>query len=251
MHEETLNPHHNRDYIDAYLKLTKEFQGDKEANSNISKKYIPGNVLSFFGAGTNAVNRSIVWNILNCADKPDTVQKRIQQEIDEVIGQEREPAWADRLKMPYTMAAIAEMHRWKPVTPLGLPRGAVSDTEICGYDIPKGTIVMANLWSLSMNPSLWESPEIFDPNRFLEEGDSKLKLKPKPEHYIPFSHGKRMCPAEALSSVEGFLYLTGILQKFRVLPEEGTLLDLTTHCVTFNSAKPQRIRFILRDLVED
>lgn len=64
---------------------------------------------------------------------------------------------------------------------------AAEDTFFGEYFIPKGTIVMPNLWAVHMDPKLWKNPEDFDPSRFLEEGGKRAA---KPEHLIPFSLGK-------------------------------------------------------------
>ena len=50
------------------------------------------------------------------------LQKRIHKEIDEVIGNERNPSWADRLQMPFTQAFIKEVFRWVTIVPLNLLR---------------------------------------------------------------------------------------------------------------------------------
>lgn len=81
-----------------------------------------GNVLNFFGAGSNTVQLSIQWHLLNCADKVDSVQRNIQNEIDSVVGHERPPCWEDHNKMHFTMATIWEMYRWRTVAPLSIPR---------------------------------------------------------------------------------------------------------------------------------
>lgn len=81
-----------------------------------------GVTLTFMSAGLNPAS-AIMWNLLHCADEPDTVQKRIHEEIDDVIGTERTPAWEDRNMMPFTMACIWESHRYTPINPVGLPRG--------------------------------------------------------------------------------------------------------------------------------
>ncbi|CAN7985376.1 unnamed protein product [Ixodes hexagonus] len=233
----------NQSFIKSYLERT--IDHEKRPSPYFKTEYIPGNVLTFFGAGTNTINRSVVWHLLNCADKPDAIQKRMQAEIDEVIGQERQPTWEDRHRMPFTLACVWEMHRWKPVAPVGIPRGADEDTEIEGYFIPKGTIVIANIWAVHMDPNLWTNPEEFDPTRFLDE--TGTKVLPKPDHLMAFSTGKRMCPSEALSSTQIFLYVTSILQKFNVFPEDDTTkINLVTDCVTFNTPKPQKLRFISR-----
>ncbi|CAN7984946.1 unnamed protein product [Ixodes hexagonus] len=240
-HQEVLNEHSVVDFTDAYLKETNEHR--KVTNSHISVKYAAGHVLALISAGTNPVSSSIVWHLLNCADKP-SVQNKIRQEIDSVVGLQRVPAYEDRYKMPFTMACIWETYRWRIINPIGIPRGCEEDTCIDDYVIPKGTIVLPNLWAVHMDPTLWENPEVFDPSRFLKEDGSGLIAKP--EHLVPFSVGKRMCPGEAASNIQIFLYLTGILQKFHVMPEDGVAIDLSTDCVTFNSPKMQKLRFIPR-----
>ncbi|XP_040069866.3 steroid 17-alpha-hydroxylase/17,20 lyase, partial [Ixodes scapularis] len=123
-------------------------------------------------------------------------------------------------------------------------RRAHEDISIDNYVIPKGTIVLPNLWAVHMNPKLWKDPEAFDPSRFLTADGSGLIAKP--EHLVPFSVGKRMCPAEAASNIQIFLYLTGVLQKFIVMPEDGVAVDLSVDCVVFNIPKTQNLRFIPR-----
>lgn len=221
-HKATIDEHFNRDFIDGYLKKIKEHE--KEQNPNFQQRFLLGNVLSFFIAGSNTVAVTIHWHMLNFANNPDTVQARVQREIDEVVGKERQPTWEDRNKMPYTMACIWEMYRWKTVSPLGVPRGAGEDTVFDEYFIPKGTTVIPNVWAVHNDPTLWKEPSKFDPTRFFKEDGSLIQ--PKPEHLIPFSIGKRMCPGEILASVEIFLYITCLLQKYRILPEEGKIHDL-------------------------
>lgn len=50
--------------------------------------------------------------------------RRAQDEIDTVVGRERMPNFKDRSKLPYVEAIIKEVHRWRPPTPLGVPREA-------------------------------------------------------------------------------------------------------------------------------
>lgn len=85
--------------------------------------YAIGNTLNFLSGGVQPPSAVIAWCILNCADKLDTAQRKIQEEIDRVVGKERLPTWEDRQKMPFTTAYIWEIHRWRPVNPIGLPRG--------------------------------------------------------------------------------------------------------------------------------
>lgn len=241
-HEKMNLSDRNQDYIDCYLEHAE--QRLENPGSHIKSAYVPGNIQTFLGAGTNAIQRSLAWILVTCADKPGTVQAKIQQEIDRVVGRERQPMWEDRYQMPFTMATIWEMQRWRPILPLTIPRATDKDMELGGYVIPKGTIMLANIWAVNMNADLWDDPEKFRPERFIEQGGSKLR--PKLDYFIPFSVGKRMCPGEALAPAEIFLFITGILQKFTVLPEDGKTIDLTVDSGAFSSPKYQKLRFLVR-----
>lgn len=51
---------------------------------------------------------------------PD-VFKRIQAEIDSVVGHDRLPSFEDRLNLPYIEAVIKETVRWQTVIPISTP----------------------------------------------------------------------------------------------------------------------------------
>ena len=48
-------------------------------------------------------------------------QRKAQEEIDRVIGNERFPTMADQPDLPYIEALVKEVLRWNPVAPLGEP----------------------------------------------------------------------------------------------------------------------------------
>ena len=93
------------------------------------------------------------------------VQKKAQEELDRVVGSDRLPTFADRKNLPYINALVKESIRWHPVAPLGtcpsrlysvytyflicatgLPHVPIEDSIVNGYFIPKGSIIMANIW---------------------------------------------------------------------------------------------------------
>ena len=49
------------------------------------------------------------------------VQKKGQEEIDRIVGNARLPCFEDRKSLPYLELILKEIHRWKPVAPLGEP----------------------------------------------------------------------------------------------------------------------------------
>ena len=75
------------------------------------------------------------------------VQRRAQLELEEVIGKERLPKIEDRTSLPYVSAVIKECLRWQTVVPLSVPhKTIVDDVYKDQYFIPKGSIVISNLW---------------------------------------------------------------------------------------------------------
>ncbi|KAK8769727.1 hypothetical protein V5799_013809 [Amblyomma americanum] len=162
--------------------------------------------------------------LLLVAANVETVQKRIQREIDAVVGSERPPTWDDRYATPYTMAVMWEAQRWHTLLPMGLPRWAGQDVAIGKYFVPKGSTIVPNIWAVHNDPKRWSEPEKFDPMRFLNK-DGSLALE-KLKSVLPFSVGKRSCPGEVFAPLEIYVYVTRMLQKFRIVPQAGSVLDV-------------------------
>ena len=76
---------------------------------------------------------------------PD-VQRKAQEELDRVVGQDRLPTFEDRSGLSYLNALLKELLRWHIVAPIAIPHRAVADDMYNGYDIPAGTIVVPNSW---------------------------------------------------------------------------------------------------------
>jgi hypothetical protein len=80
------------------------------------------------------------------------VQRKAQQEIDRKVGADRLPGFQDRQNLPYIDAIVKEVLRWHPVAPMGLPHMTTED-DICeGYLIPKGSLLLPNIWYVDFAP---------------------------------------------------------------------------------------------------
>ena len=76
---------------------------------------------------------------------PD-VQKKAQAELMAVVGPNRLPEYEDVQSLPYIRAIAKECLRWRSVVPLGIPHRVLEDDEYRGFHIPKGAIVLTNIW---------------------------------------------------------------------------------------------------------
>nr|CAD7399156.1 unnamed protein product [Timema poppensis] len=193
-----------------------------------------------FGAGVDTTLTTLRWFLLFMAQNPD-VQTRVQEELDGVL-QGRPLTLEDAAVLPYTEATLAETQRIRSVVPLGIPHGALEDTELAGYHIPRGAMLVPLQWAVHMDPKLWPEPDRFNPGRFLTEDDRFYK----PEAFIPFQTGKRICVGEELGRMLLFLFGATIVHQFRVSPPDGAPLDLEGDVGITLTPRPQSLLFTAR-----
>lgn len=215
-HRETLDPENPRDLADMYLIEILAQQAAGEEDSTFTEDYLFYIIGDLFIAGTDTTANSILWILLYMVLHPD-IQDKVQAEIDEVVGRHRVPSLTDKGSLPFTEATIMEVQRLTVVVPLAIPHMASETIEFRGYTIPKGTVVLPNLWSVHRDPTVWDDPDIFNPTRFLDN-EGKLLRK---ECFIPFGIGRRVCMGEQLAKMELFLTVTTLLQAFKFRLPEG------------------------------
>ncbi|XP_077528871.1 cytochrome P450 2A12-like [Haemaphysalis longicornis] len=232
----------HQDFVCEYLKQMQDHQ--QIMDSKFTDTNLLGNIIALFGAGVNNVKKTMHWLLLICADNRDTIQRRIYEEVDRVIGQDRFPQREDMSQMPFTMATIWETYRWRTPGVFPLPRECHADNSYSGYVIPKGSTVIANIAAVHQDPTFWHRPEEFWPERFIDEDG--FSLKPKPPVLMPFSVGGRMCPAQWYATTQVFMFVTSLLQKFFVLPPDGKRIILEPDSLVTNNPRVQELRFILR-----
>lgn len=93
-----------------------------------------------------------------------------------------------------------------------------------GLTIPKGTQVIPLIHAVHMDPTLWKDPELFNPDRFLSADGTKIV---KPDFFIPFGVGRRVCLGDVLAKAELFLFFSSLLHVFNLrLPEGAVQPDL-------------------------
>lgn len=231
-----------RDYIDAYLQQIEECDDprssfyDEEGVLNL----IDG-LTNFCVPGTDSISSSMSFALLYVSTCRN-VLKKIHAEIDAVIGRDRLPDPADRANMPYMSAVVLETFRLSSIIPGDVLHSTTAETQVRGYTLPKGTIIMPNLYQVHHDEKYWGDPENFRPERFLN-ADGTLK---KEERVIPFSIGKRVCVAESLAQVQFFLFLTGVFQHFDFLESPDHPLPGFKPKSTF-SLSPHPYKLVLRE----
>ncbi|XP_006778968.2 PREDICTED: cytochrome P450 2U1 [Myotis davidii] len=215
-HRESLDVENPRDYIDMYL-LHVDEEKKNNSNSSFDEDYLLYIIGDLFVAGTDTTSNSLLWCLLYMSLNPD-IQEKVHEEIERVIGADRVPSLTDKAQMPYTEATIMEVQRLTMVVPLSIPHMTSEKTVLQGYTIPKGTVIIPNLWAVHRDPAIWEKPDDFNPNRFLDDQGQLIKR----ETFIPFGIGKRVCMGEQLAKMELFLTFVSLMQSFTfALPKDS------------------------------
>ncbi|XP_030835877.1 cytochrome P450 2U1 [Strongylocentrotus purpuratus] len=210
-------PDQPRDMVDMYIDKIHQHKQNGTVSSYDELNTV-FSLADIFAAASETTTTTLRWLMLRMVTHPD-IQKKIQDEIDDAVGRDRLPTLLDKPKLPYTEATILEVMRLNFVTPLGVPHQYTGRGELSfhGYDIPEGAIVFANYWSISRDPKLWDDPEVFRPERFLNEEGKCVK----PDELTPFSIGKRVCIGESLAKMELSLLFTHLLHRFTFTLPDG------------------------------
>lgn len=137
------------------------------------------------------------------------MQKKIQEELDAVCG-DNLPTLADRPNLSYTEAFLMEAQRMSCVTPLGVPHYTIKKTQLGGFLVPKGSIVLLNHYDIHNDEEYWGDPHIFRPERHFST-DGKLLIS---DHFLPFGRGKRGCIGKSLAENVYYLFIATLVKIF-------------------------------------
>ncbi|KAG8681843.1 hypothetical protein FRC11_000598 [Ceratobasidium sp. 423] len=129
---------------------------------------------------------AMIWFVVAMAIYPE-IQEKAQREIDEVMGSNRLPTMEDRPNLPYLERLLAEIVRWHPSAPFGVPHVCTEENVYRGYRIPKGAIMIGHITAMVRDERVYKDADKFDPDRFLD-----LNLPPSQA----FGWGLRVCPGQ-------------------------------------------------------
>ncbi|XP_032241688.2 steroid 17-alpha-hydroxylase/17,20 lyase [Nematostella vectensis] len=205
------------DLLTALLKarLEAEFDTIEEKQVLLADKYLLNTLTDMFIAGYATVSDTLRWLIVYLVNYPH-IQEEIHNALDKVVGSDRTPSLDDRQQLSIIQATIMETLRF--TADFTLPHYTLKDTSLCGYRVPKDSVVMVDIKSVHMDPKCWENPTEFNPHRHI---DDKGELIVNQGNWLPFSAGRRVCAGEPLAKIEVFLYSSWLLHKFRFIGEEG------------------------------
>lgn len=151
-----------------------------------------------FVGGTDTTATALEWTITELIRNP-RVMKRAQEEVRSVVRAGKlNIETNDLVHMDYLKCVIKEALRLHPPLPLLLPRETSESVKWRGYDIPAKTRVFVNAWAIQRDPEIWDRPEEFLPERFV---NNPFDCKGQDFQFIPFGAGRRGCPGMSFALV--------------------------------------------------
>ncbi|XP_071689814.1 cytochrome P450 Tp4149-like [Rutidosis leptorrhynchoides] len=202
-----------QDLVDILL----DIQGDKTTGFTLDKDTLKAVILDMFVGGTHTTSTTLEW-IFSELIKHPRVMKKLLQEVTK-IAQGGESVSEESLeKMPYLKAVVKESFRLHPAAPLLAPRESTQDVKVMGYDIKARTQVLVNAWAIGRDPSVWDEPDEFRPERFL---NSSIDYNLFHYEWLPFGAGRRGCPGIQFGVLVVESILANLVYKFDLALPNG------------------------------
>ncbi|KAI0771958.1 cytochrome P450 [Trametes elegans] len=186
-----------------------------ESNSSPEREELVkmASVALYAGADIEAQTVSAISTFFLAMSCFPEVQRKAQAEIDAVIGHDRLPTFEDKERLPYLNALVLEVLRWIPVAPIGFPHQLTEDDTHDGYFLPKGTVVIANIWKFLHDPQIYADPMDFNPDRFIATKDWAPERDPRD---FCFGFGRRKCPGMVFAEASIFAACAGALALYTI-----------------------------------
>ncbi|KAG2651746.1 zealexin A1 synthase-like [Panicum virgatum] len=197
---------------ESFVSLLLRLQKDGSMPIPLTNETIIALMFDMLGAGSDTSSTILNWAMTELIRSP-AAMARAQAEVREAFKGKSIITDDDIAEsgISYLKLVFKETLRLHPTSPLLIPRQCRETCQVMGYDIPKGTAVFVNVWAIGRDPSYWDDPEEFKPERF---ETNNLDFRGTNFEFIPFGAGRRMCPGINLGLANIELALASLLYHF-------------------------------------
>ncbi|XP_002263860.3 flavonoid 3'-monooxygenase CYP75B137 [Vitis vinifera] len=204
-----------KDFLQYLLKLKDE--GDSKTPFTMT--HLKALLMDMVVGGTDTTSNTVEFAMAEIMNKPE-VMKKVEQELEAVVGKDNMVEESHIQKLPYLYAVMKETLRLHPALPLLVPHCPSEPCIVGGFSIPKGARVFINVWAIHRDPSIWKNPMEFDPERFLR---GAWDYSGNDFSYFPFGSGRRICAGIAMAERMTMFSLATLLHSFHWKLPEGKL----------------------------
>ncbi|PON92928.1 Cytochrome P450, E-class, group I [Trema orientale] len=210
-----------KDFLQFLLRLKDE--GDSKTPLTIA--HVKALLLDMVVGGSDTSSNAIEFAMAEIINQPN-IMKKAQNELEAIVGKDNIVEESHIPKLPYLQAVMKEALRLHPTVPLLVPHCPSQTCVVGGYSVPKGSGVFVNVWAIHRDPSNWDNPLKFEPERFLEDGP-KWDFSGSDLKYFPFGSGRRNCAGIAMAERMVMYSLATLLHSFNWELPHGEKMDLS------------------------
>jgi cytochrome P450 len=174
----------------------------------LSDDDICNELLVFLLAGHDTTATALTYALWAIGRHQD-IQEKMAAEVDAIGDRVLTPD--DLPQLGYTIQVLQEALRLCPPAAV-LGREALQDIEVDGYRVKAGALAVYSIYAVHRDPSLWEDPLIFNPDRFSPE---RAKRRDRWQ-YLPFGAGPRSCIGDHFAMLEATLALATIVRRTEI-----------------------------------
>ncbi|XAR62956.1 hypothetical protein NMG60_11022711 [Bertholletia excelsa] len=222
------------DFVHVLLSLPGE--DGKEHMDDVEIKAL---IQDMIAAATDTSAVTNEWAMAEVIKHPRVLRK-IQEELDSVVGPNRMVDESDLAHLNYLRCVVRETFRMHPAGPFLIPHEATRATEINGYHIPAKTRVFINTHGLGRNTAVWDDVDKFRPERHALPNGSRVEISHGADFKIlPFSAGKRKCPGAPLGVALVLMALARLFHSFDWFPPAGLSAEDIDTCEIYGMTMPK------------
>ncbi|KAL0285464.1 UNVERIFIED_CONTAM: cytochrome [Sesamum angustifolium] len=207
------------------LQVLLELKEREDSEMSMSLTQIKALFVDIVAGGTDTTATTIEWAMAELLNNPKAMAN-VQNELSEMVGLNTEVEEFHIPKLKYLEAVVKETMRLHPAVPLLVPRSPTQTSTIGGYTVPKRTRVFINVGWIQRDPSIWDSPSEFKPERFLHENE-KYDFSGNDFRYLPFGSGRRICAGLPLAERMLMYLLASLLHSFEWKLPDGETVDMS------------------------
>ncbi|TXG72401.1 hypothetical protein EZV62_000980 [Acer yangbiense] len=211
-----------KDFVDVML----GFMESEESEYRIQRHHVKAIMLDMLAAAIDPVAATTEWTLSQLLRHP-RVMKKLQKELESVVGLDRIVEESDMDNLEYLELVVKETMRLHPVAPLLAPHESMEDCTVNGFHIPNKSLILVNVFTIGRDPSAWNDPDEFYPERFV---GSSIDFRGRDFQLLPFGSGRRACAGIQMGFLEVRLLVAQLVHCFDWELPDGMLpneLDMT------------------------
>ena len=182
--------------------LSMLLEAEYDDGSRMDELEVRDQLLSILSAGHETTAIAMAWTLYWLHRHPEKLNRLLEDISEQAPTGDPEAL----TQIPYLDAVVNESLRIHPVLP-DLARKLRKDTELLACTLKAGTAVGAVAFLTHRDPEIYEDPDEWIPERFLDH-------KFSPFEFYPFGGGNRRCIGAAFASFEAKVVLGTLLSAY-------------------------------------